>query len=95
MNDVFVAFKAQLCSEIVALVAEMKRLRIDNRHEGVRHANSLKKHLGTTEVMNASYDALIAFKEHLIRKFEDEQYDALIAFREHLKARYESGKGIS
>lgn len=73
MNDVFPAMKAQLCNEIADLVAEMRRLHIDNRHEGVRHANSVKHHLhiDTLKLTDASYDDLIEFRDHLKGRCED------------------------
>lgn len=73
MDDVFVAFKAQLASEIADIVADMKVRHIDNRHEGVRHANSMRLHLHTTELMNATYDDLIAFRKHLKARYINEQ----------------------
>jgi len=78
MQDVFVAFKAQICSEIADIVADMKARHIDNRHEGVRHANSVKKHLKieTLNLIEASYDDLIAFKKHLKARCEDGQEKA-------------------
>lgn len=72
MHDVFVAFKAELCSEIADIVADMKARHIDNRHEGVRHANSMRLHLHTTELMEASYDDLIEFRDHVKARCEDE-----------------------